>query len=88
MSAFLAEAEAGRSRRFYRSLPAGHPDIAGIIPPIGRAVYVEVKSLKGRLSPAQVAWQDQMRQAGALVLTVKSLDDLRRGLRDAGVTAL
>ena len=56
VSAFLAEAEAGRSRRFYRSLPAGHPDIAGVLPPIGRAIYVEAKSVKGKLSPTQVAW--------------------------------
>ena len=79
--------EAGRPRRFIRGLPRGHPDIAGVIPPAGRALYVEVKSLRGTLTPHQAAWQDRMRQAGAVCLTVKSIEELRQGLRAVGVPA-
>lgn len=72
--------------RFFRSLPRGHADLQALLPD-GRALFVEVKGPRGRLSPWQIAWQDQMRRAGALVLTVKSIEDLRQGLRAAGIAA-
>lgn len=72
--------------RFFRSLPKGHADLQALLPD-GRALFIEVKGPRGRLSPWQIAWQDQMRRAGALVLTVRSIDELRQGLRAAGIAA-
>lgn len=79
--------DAGHPRRFIRGLPKGFADISAIIPPIGRCLFVEVKAFKGRLSPHQAQWQDRMRQAGAVCLTVKSIEELRQGLRAVGIAA-
>jgi hypothetical protein len=74
-------------RRAIEGLPVGHADIAGVLAPIGRAVYVETKVPGRRLTSEQAAWQEAMKQCGALVLTVHSLEELRQGLRAAGVPA-
>jgi hypothetical protein len=74
-------------KRYIKPPPRGTPDIAGVLPPSGRALFVECKSRDGRLSPAQVQRQAVLRAQGALVLTVRTLDELREGLRAAGVEA-
>lgn len=59
-----------RKRRIVR----GWPDLTLVIE--GRAVFVEVKSSKGRLSPEQIACHARLREAGALLILARSLDDV------------
>lgn len=74
------------ARRWVRSLPVGHPDIAGILPG-GRALFVEIKRPGAQLSPAQVGMLKVLSTMGALALTVHSLDELRTQLRASGLEA-
>jgi hypothetical protein len=76
----------GRDGRRYKikGLPKGHADLAGVLPPDGRALYVETKSRGRGLTTMQEAWQIWVSRAGALVLTVRSVEELRQGLRAAG----
>jgi hypothetical protein len=46
---------------------------------------VEVKSPKGRQSPAQREFELRWEQAGGLYLLARSVEELREALRDAGV---
>ena len=78
----------------YRPAPkssVGSADIIGIAPEMrelryrARPLAVEVKSAKGKQSPAQRAFQQKWEAAGGLYLLVRSVDELRDGLRDAGV---
>jgi len=46
---------------------------------------IEVKSVTGRQSPAQREFQAAWEESGGLYLLVRSVDDLRAGLRAAGV---
>jgi hypothetical protein len=83
--ALAAEDHAGR-RRYIHSLPKGFADLSLILPG-GRAAFVECKAPRGTLTDHQQRWQERMRARGALVLTVRSIDELRQGLRAAGVAA-
>jgi hypothetical protein len=58
----------------------GCPDIHGIIKPCGRALYVEVKSAKGKLSTAQAEWLQAARDAGALTVVARSVKDVEEVL--------
>lgn len=72
---------------------AGISKAMGLIPGIpdillvwkGRAIFVEVKADGGRLSPAQRDCQAGLMLAGALVHTVKSLDEFIDFLGAAGI---
>jgi hypothetical protein len=66
--------------------PEGTPDIICILPPFGRLVGIEVKAQGGKLRPAQEAWAANARRAGALVLCVRSIEDLVEAMRKEGVT--
>lgn len=57
----------------------GIPDIAGILPG-GQALYIEVKTAKGRLSKDQEAFLENARQAGAKAFMARSVDDVVREL--------
>jgi hypothetical protein len=52
----------------------------------GRALFLELKSLKGRLSPAQVAFRDAVLAQGFGWTLVRSLDDALGALADHGFT--
>lgn len=80
----VADVSASGKRYWVRGLPKGFPDISGLLPG-GRALFVECKSLKGTLTPDQQAFHARLRAHGALVLTVKSIPDLRTGLRAEGL---
>jgi hypothetical protein len=62
----------------------GCPDIHGIIKPCGRALYVEVKSEKGKLSKAQAGWLQTARDCGALVVVARSVKDVQDALDGTG----
>ncbi|MCG6560735.1 VRR-NUC domain-containing protein [Ruegeria sp. 1NDH52C] len=52
----------------------------------GRVLFLELKSVKGRLSPAQVAFRDAVRAQGFGWAMVRSLDDALGTLADHGFT--
>jgi hypothetical protein len=53
----------------------GQPDIVGILPPSGRFLGIEVKTGKDRLSPEQIGFHKNSRDAGALILVVHDFND-------------
>jgi len=67
-----------------RKNPAtGCPDIIGVLPN-GRALMIEVKTKKGKLSEEQEDWLHASADAGALVVIATSLDDVINALEAAG----
>jgi hypothetical protein len=52
----------------------------------GRVLFLELKSLKGRLSPAQEAFRDATLAQGFGWALVRSLDDALGALADHGFT--
>ena len=52
----------------------------------GRVLFLELKSVKGRLSPAQKAFRDAMKAQGFGWALVRSLDDALGALADHGHT--
>jgi len=61
----------------------GIPDLAVVHQ--GRALFLELKAGKGRLSPSQRAMHSRLEAAGASVATVKSLDEAADALTAWGV---
>ena len=53
----------------------------------GRVLFLELKSLKGRLSPAQEAFRDGVLAQGFCWALVRSLDDALGALADHGLTS-
>ena len=64
-----------------------HPGFADLIVLCdGRVLFLELKSLKGRLSPAQEAFRDAVLALGFGWVLVRSLDDALGALADHGLT--
>lgn len=59
--------------------PTHLPPIAG-----GRFLGIELKAKKGRLRESQIAWAESAREAGALVITARSLAEVEEALRREG----
>lgn len=76
----------GTRRRAVRLAPKGTPDIVACAPG-GRFVAVECKTEKGRLTPQQEAFLDALKKNGAVVLVVRSLEELIAGLDKGFSTA-
>lgn len=62
----------------------GIPDLYGQHAAWRLRVWVEVKTAKGKTSPAQERWHAQERAAGGTVLVVRSASDLSVQLRALG----
>jgi hypothetical protein len=60
---------------FVRYGAVGSPDILGVLSPSGRLVCLEVKTTKGKTSPAQEAWLEETKALGAVAAVVRSIDD-------------
>lgn len=58
-----------------RSAPNGTPDLLGVYH--GRAVAIETKAKRGRLSEAQLSFQSAWTAAGGVYLLIRSLDALK-----------
>jgi penicillin-binding protein-related factor A (putative recombinase) len=58
----------------------GVSDIIGVIN--GRAVFIEVKSAKGKLSPGQVQFLEEAKQNGAITIVARSIEDVEHVLGD------
>lgn len=64
-----------------------HPGFADLVVLCaGRVLFLEMKSLKGRLSPAQEAFRDAVTAQGFDWALVRSLDDALGALADHGFT--
>ena len=61
----------------------GFPDV--MVLDAGRAIFLELKAPKGRVSPAQEACHRALRRAGAPVYIIRSLEEAIAALRQAGV---
>lgn len=68
---------------FVRFGAVGSPDILGVLSPEGRLVAIEVKTAKGKTSPAQDAWLLEAKNLGAVVGVARSLDDAFRLVEQA-----
>ena len=66
----------GARKVFFTPNPAiGAPDIMGVLDN-GQMLAIEVKTSKGKLSPEQVQFLENLRQRGALVIVARSLGDV------------
>lgn len=54
----------------------GIPDILGVQPKTGRMIAIEIKSSRGKISPAQENVMRLLKEAGAIVLVARSVDDV------------
>lgn len=75
---FRANVGTGRTadgRYFSTGLPKGFPDLFGVRKSDGRAVFIEVKTLKGRASREQLHFIQQMRSIGAVAGICRSAED-------------
>lgn len=64
---------------------AGVADICIIAPPKGRAFFLELKSERGTLSPAQREFRDRVVAIGAVYGVARSLDEVAAFLRGNGI---
>jgi hypothetical protein len=66
-----------------RTSKPGFPDICAVHPESGLLVFIELKSQRGKMSPAQILWKEALEKSCALYFgPVKpdSFDDLIRRL--------
>lgn len=64
----------GAGQGGYSATPAGFPDLVGVLPPSGRAVYVEVKAPGNRPTELQTRMLDALRLKGAIAFWADSVD--------------
>jgi hypothetical protein len=82
----VAVTDAGAAYRagafFGDSIPAGWPDITGVLPS-GRFLGVECKAPGGRQSPVQKAMEEAVHKHNGIYILAKSVDDVEKELNDA-----
>lgn len=81
----LSMTEAMKAKRMGRR--AGVPDFTFILPPSGRAAFIELKADKGRQSETQAEFEEQARSAGAYYALCRSLEEVQGTLAAWGVRA-
>ena len=94
LGALVAVTDAGAAYRagafFGDAIPAGWPDITGVLPD-GRFIGVECKApacpglgqRAGRQSPAQKVVEEEVRRRNGLYILARSAEDVRKGVEDA-----
>jgi hypothetical protein len=70
-----------RSRRMIRLAPKGFSDIVAVLPG-GRACFIECKTAKGKTTPFQDIFLEEMREQGALAFVARSTEDVERELEE------
>jgi hypothetical protein len=70
----------GRAKRMVRLAPAGFSDIVGVLPKTGRAVFIEVKRPKGKLTIWQEQFLREMKEQGAIAFVAYGVEDCEREL--------
>ena len=82
----VAVTDAGAAYRagafFGAAIPAGWPDITGLLPD-GRFIGVEVKAPNGRQSPAQKDMERDIRRRNGIYILARSIDDVEGVFRDS-----
>ncbi|MCX7719595.1 MAG: VRR-NUC domain-containing protein [Candidatus Sumerlaeaceae bacterium] len=69
-------------RMYYVSrVDAGVPDVLVLIPPLGRAFFVEVKTGRAKMRAAQVERCNMLRRAGAQVMVCSDINDFDREIK-------
>ncbi len=71
----------GKALKLIPATLVGFPDRT-ILAPVGRVAFVELKTPRGRLSPAQIRWTDILSGLGFDVLVVRTRLDVDRFLKD------
>jgi hypothetical protein len=69
----------GRNKRLIHLAPKGFSDIVAVLPG-GRACFIEVKTAKGKTTPFQDIFLNDMREQGALAFVARSTEDVEREL--------
>jgi len=59
----------------HSATPAGFPDLVGVFPPSGRAVYIEVKAPGNKPTELQTRMLQLLRDKGAIAMWADSVDD-------------
>lgn len=62
--------------KYFKTGKKGCPDI--IVCKNGKFIGIEVKTEKGKLSPAQIKAREEIIKAGGIYLIAKSIDDVRK----------
>ena len=65
-------------------LPLGLPDLYARHPRWKLRLWIEVKTPRGRVRPAQAAWIEAERAAGGHAIVARSVGDVLDALRDLG----
>ena len=72
---------------FFKTGKSGCPDISVVIKG-GQYVGIEVKTAKGKMSPAQKQTQAQITNLGGVYILVRSLEELQADFRGLGIQPL
>jgi len=84
--ALVAVTDAGAPYRagafFGDAIPAGWPDVTGLLPD-GRFIGVECKASGGRQSPAQKAMEQEIGRRNGIYVLAHGVEDVRKGIEDA-----
>ena len=79
----LSVAERMKAKRMGRR--AGVPDFTVLIPPNGRAGFIELKATAGRQTEPQAIFETDARRSGALYAICRSLEEVQGTLAGWGV---
>lgn len=69
-------------RYFSTGLPVGFPDLFGFRKSDGRAVFIEVKTVSGRASQAQMHFLETVRKYGAIAGICRSPEDAMKLIKE------
>ena len=65
----------GRGKGWQQLCPAGTPDLL-VIDRMGQVLWIEVKTLEGRLRPEQVEMHDRLIKRGHHVIVARGIDEV------------
>lgn len=69
-------------RHFDTGLPKGFSDLFGFRLSDGKAVFIEVKNIMGRIRPEQQNFIEKMKSYGALAGIARCVEDARRIIQE------
>lgn len=74
----------GRASNAVPGLRRGAPDLCVCLPQ-GRSLFIEVKSMKGRVSIDQIGFHTLLNAVGHQVIVARNIDDVRRAFVALGI---
>lgn len=69
--------------RFVRFGLKGQSDIQGVVGPHGLSIFIECKTVRGRLRPEQEAFGRMVQSMGALFVVARCIEDVDEALASA-----